>query len=117
MYTKEQSAHSKVGPTRREEMEELYREVRLYFLKMCYRAGLRCPYTFAPIDIHSDVHHKRGRSITTYADEWAREMDVPLLIDPRHFLGVSRRGHEYIETHPEIAYKKGWSEKRIALNK
>lgn len=55
-----------------------------------------CPVTG---ELATEVHHKKGRI-------------GKLLTDVRYFLGVSRTGHEYIETHPEEAYEKGWSLKR-----
>lgn len=99
--------------SRRESMDEIYKEVRLIFLKMCYRQNLKCPVTGFPIDIDSDVHHKKGRSIHSYADEEFKEKDIPLFIDPRFFLGVSRQGHQYIETHPEEAKRRGWTLSRL----
>lgn len=94
-------------------MDELYKEARLMFLKMCDRVNLTCPITGVPIDTRSDVHHKKGRSINSYADQWAKDNDIPLFIDPRFFLGVSRKGHQHIETHPDEARQNNWTLSRL----
>ena len=88
-------------------MEELYNEVRRMYLRMCDRVNLTCPVYDSPITYESDIHHKRGRSIDDYEDDWARELDIPLLIDPRNFLACSRRGHQYIEMNPVAARERG----------
>lgn len=94
-------------------MEGLYLEARKMFLKMAYRCGLKCPIKGVPIDLHSDIHHKKGRSINSYADQWAKDNDIPILIDPRFFLGVSREGHQWIETHPKQARELGYTLTRL----
>ena len=60
----------------------------------------------------TEVHHKMGRR--GYADENARANDVPLIIDIRYFLAVSRDGHEWIERNPIQAKERGWSLDRLA---
>lgn len=55
----------------------------------------------------SEIHHTKGR--VGYADDWARQFDVPLMIDERFFLAVSRKGHQRIELNPEWAKQKGYS--------
>lgn len=67
-----------------------------------------CPITGQPA---TEVHHKKGRE--GYADEWARINDIPLLIDERFFLGVSRTGHIKIEANPEWAKQMGYSVDRL----
>lgn len=67
-----------------------------------------CPVTG---QLTTDVHHKKGK--IGYADEWARINDIPLLLDVRFFLAVSRKGHEKIETNPEWAKKNGYSIDRL----
>jgi len=94
-------------------MDELYKEARLMFLQMADRVGIECPVTGVPINLYSDVHHKKGRSINSYADEWAKSEDIPLYIDPRFFLGVSRLGHQHIETHPTEANQRKWTLSRL----
>lgn len=59
----------------------------------------------------TDVHHKMGR--VGYADDWAREHDVPLLLDERFWLPVSREGHTWVETHPAEAKENGFSLNRL----
>ena len=61
----------------------------------------------------SDVHHKKGRSPDAYADDWARENNIPLLLDVRFFLAVSRYGHDYIEANPKWAKEMGYSLDRL----
>ena len=91
----------------------LYKQARQMYLKMAYRVGMTCPVTGVDIDLHSDIHHKKGRSINSYADQWAKENDIPLFIDPRFFLAVSRVGHKKIETHPKWAKANGYSLSRL----
>jgi len=69
-----------------------------------------CPITKQPT---TEVHHKCGR--IGYADEWARLNNVPLLIDVRYFLGVSRNGHRWIEENPAEAKELGYSVDRLTL--
>ena len=61
----------------------------------------------------TDVHHKKGKE--GFADDWARNNKVPLLVDTRFFLAVSREGHEYIENNPISAKKMGFSEDRLSI--
>ena len=53
------------------------------------------------------VHHKMGRE--GYADQWARDNDIPLVIDERYFLACCIACHNKIEENPEWAYEKGYS--------
>jgi hypothetical protein len=87
--------------------EDLYPEVRKEFLAMCIRVEATCPITREPISMDSDIHHKRGR--VGYADKWARDNDISLLIDVRYFLAVSRVGHTWIELNPKKARQMGLS--------
>lgn len=91
----------------------LYKEVRRLFLLMCIKVEATCPITGRSIDMESDIHHKKGRSATSFADEWAKEREIPLLIDVRHFLAVTREGHDWIELHPAKARELGYSEERL----
>lgn len=54
-----------------------------------------------------DVHHMKGR--VGYADQWARQNNIPLLIDTRFWLPVSRDGHIEIENRKGWALKMGYS--------
>jgi hypothetical protein len=58
-----------------------------------------------------DVHHRMGR--IGFADEWARQNEIILLLDKRFWLPVSRRGHREIEENPNWAKKKGFSVDRL----
>lgn len=63
-----------------------------------------CPVTCGKA---TEVHHKLGRR--GFADDWAREKNIPLLIDVRFWLAVSSTGHHKIEADPEWALKMGYS--------
>lgn len=54
----------------------------------------------------TDVHHVKKR--IGFADEWARINNIPLLLDERHWLAVSRLGHIWIHDNPEEATKLGY---------
>jgi hypothetical protein len=56
-------------------------------------------------------HHMHGR--IGYADEYAREIDLPLLLDERFWLPVCIEAHNYIETHPKWAFENQYSFKRV----
>lgn len=59
----------------------------------------------------TDVHHKMGR--VGFADQSARDKDIPLLLDERFWLAVSRSGHRWIEEHPTQAKERGFSLDRL----
>lgn len=63
--------------------------------------------------IPTDIHHVKGRSSTAYADQWAEEKGVPLLLDTRFFLPVCREAHTWIEVHPTEAKEQGYSKDRL----
>lgn len=65
----------------------------------------------------TEIHHKAGRSITAYYDEYAEQRGICLLIDERLFLPVSREGHNEIELRPEWAKRMGYSEDRLIPTK
>jgi hypothetical protein len=65
-----------------------------------------CPITRQPT---TEIHHVRKRR--GFADEWARLNNIPLLLDQRYWLAVSRIGHQKIEENPTWAYEKGYSQK------
>lgn len=60
-----------------------------------------------PSRLATEVHHKMGRVGT------ADEHEIPLIIDVRFFLPVSRQGHVTIEENPEWAKKQGFSLSRL----
>jgi hypothetical protein len=58
------------------------------------------------------VHHMQGR--VGYADEWARENEMPLLLDERFWLPACLDGHTYIEEHKKWACENGYSFLRVS---
>lgn len=58
----------------------------------------------------TEIHHMKGR--VGYADQWARENDIPLLVDRRFFLAVSSAGHRKITDNSKWALEMGYSLKR-----
>lgn len=68
-----------------------------------------CPVTG---QIARQIHHMKGRQ--GYADEWARENKISLLIDRRYMLPVSDEGHRKIELNPAWAKEMGYSLSRLA---
>lgn len=91
--------------TKQAKLNVRYAKVRKYFLER--PENKICPVTKEPT---TDIHHKRGR--VGYADDWARKHDIPLMVDERYFLAVSRNGHNYIEKNVDWAIENGYSEKR-----
>jgi len=57
------------------------------------------------------IHHMQGR--VGYADEHAREIEMPLLLDERFWLPVCLNAHRYIEEHPKWACENGYSFLRV----
>ncbi|OQB12772.1 MAG: hypothetical protein BWY15_02066 [Firmicutes bacterium ADurb.Bin193] len=57
------------------------------------------------------VHHGKGR--IGYADDWARQKGITLLMDKRYWIPASMEGHEYIERNPDTAKREGWSWSRL----
>lgn len=53
-----------------------------------------------------EVHHVARR--VGYADQFARDNDIPLLIDVRYFMAVSREGHNWIHEDEVRAEKLGY---------
>lgn len=85
-------------------------QLRIYTAKKAkWIAGKRCA-VFPELQAQ-DVHHKKGR--VGYADEWAREQGITLLLDERFWLPVSREGHTKIELNPTWAKEKGYSLNRL----
>lgn len=59
----------------------------------------------------TECHHMQGR--IGFADEWARENEVPLLLDERFWLPVSEEGHRMITENPAWAWENKYSFKRV----
>lgn len=57
-----------------------------------------CPITKWPT---TDVHHKKGRI-------------GDLLLDEKHWIALSREGHNYVEDNPEWAKENGYSLDRLS---
>lgn len=91
---------------RRDTDPALYSEVRAMFLQMCIRNEVACPIKGTPITMDSDIHHTKGKQ--GFADQWARDNDISLLIDVRFFLAVSRDGHQYIEANQTWSRERGY---------
>lgn len=83
--------------------DKKYNKARKVFLEG--RQCAKCKHTKG-----TQVHHKKGRK--GYADKWALLRGITLLHDQRHWLPVCDQCHTYIETHPDEAKEKGWSETR-----
>jgi hypothetical protein len=62
----------------------------------------------------TQVHHMCGRSINDFADEWARENNLPYLLDERFWLPVSDEAHDQITENSAWAWQMGYSFKRVA---
>ncbi len=82
-----------------------YSKVRKVEIKNICEARLNCCTGQA-----TDIHHKMGK--VGYADDYAREKGITLLVDARFFLSVCRSCHSFIEVNPEFAYKNKFSLKR-----
>lgn len=85
-----------------------YHKQRLVFLSK--PENKKCPVFSLPT---TEIHHKQGRK--GYADDWARENNVPLLLDERFWLAVSRTGHRKIEENPTWAKREGFSVSRVQI--
>ncbi len=95
--------------TERTRIEHKYKRVRKKFL-----AGKKCAGKFphnCTITTGLTVHHMQGR--IGYADEYARENDIPLLIDDRFFMPLCLEAHTYINDHPQFAFENQYSFKRV----
>lgn len=99
--TKKQKPIRKVS-AKQEKLDKKYSILRVEFLSL--PENQICPVTKLPA---TEVHHVKGRK--GYADDWARENNIPLIIDVRFFLAVSRLGHDKIENNPEWARENGYS--------
>lgn len=101
---KKQTTIRKVS-VKQDKLNKIYSKLRIEFLSL--PENQICPITKQQT---TDVHHKKGRK--GFADDWARENNIPLIIDVRFFLAVSREGHDKIENNPEWAYENGFSIRR-----
>jgi len=83
---------------------EVYSKLRKQFLDK----HPICPITKLPT---TDIHHKKGR--IGFADEWARNNKISLLLDQRFWIALSREGHIKVEENPEWAKENGYSLNRL----
>jgi hypothetical protein len=60
-----------------------------------------------PTLMAQECHHQKGRD--GFADKWARDNNVPLILDKRFWLPVSVKGHRMITLKPQWALKMGYS--------
>jgi hypothetical protein len=74
-------------------------------IKKNWIKGKRC--AVFPEKWATDVHHKKGR--IGFADKWARDNNIPLLIDTRFWLPVSREGHIKIGDLQAWAMEQGFT--------
>lgn len=110
---KQQPAQSKKAINKKSQKQKIlegkYTVARIEF--MGKPENQICPITKRPA---TDVHHKMGR--IGFADQWARDNNIPLLIDTRFWIALSREGHKYVEEHPEWAKENGYSLSRLEKN-
>lgn len=66
-----------------------------------------------PKAIATTVHHAKGR--IGYADQFARDSGITLLMDQRYWVPASLDGHRYIEEHPAEAKEREWSFSRLEI--
>ena len=97
----------------KKQSDEMKRMMSIYVRKKAafLRKNKKC--AVMPHLASVDVHHRAGRGIHSYYDEAAREAGIPLLLDERFWLAVSREGHDEIERRPEWAKRMGYSEDRL----
>ena len=86
---------------KQQKLNKIYSQLRVEFLSL--PENQICPITKLPT---TDVHHKMHRK--GYADDWARENNIPLTIDVRFFMAVSREGHDKIHNNPIWAKELGY---------
>lgn len=90
---------------KQDKLNKIYSKLRIEFLSL--PENQICPITKQQT---TDLHHRKGRK--GFADDWARENNIPLIIDVRFFLALSREGHNKVENNPEWAYENGFSIRR-----
>lgn len=83
-----------------------YKVLRIEFLGK--KENKICPITGKPT---TEIHHKAGR--VGFADEWARNEGISLMLDTRHWIALSREGHRQVEESPEWAKENGYSINRL----
>lgn len=82
--------------------------------KKVWLRGKKCQGKFphnCTIQYDLTCHHMQGR--IGYADEWAVENNMPLMLDERFWMPLCLEAHRYIEEHPKFAYEHQYSFKRL----
>lgn len=59
----------------------------------------------------TQIHHQKGRE--GYADDYARDNDIPLILDERYWLPVSQEGHDKIGANWQWAIDNKFSYERL----
>lgn len=74
--------------------------------------GKKCAAKF-PHDCNGGltVQHMCGR--VGYADEWARENEMPLLLDVRFWMPLCLNAHVYVNDHPKWASENSYTFLRV----
>jgi hypothetical protein len=85
-------------------------KLRAYAVKKArWIKGKKC--AVYPSQPATEIHHMMGR--VGYADEWARENDMPLILDERFWLPVSHEAHVKITNDSKWAWENQYSFKRV----
>lgn len=91
---------------RRQGQDYIYGLLREAFLILNPKCGVLGCHNLA-----DQLHHKKGH--IGYEDDWAREHNFTLYLDPRHFLQVCADHHREIEASPAKAKENGYSIDRL----
>lgn len=81
-------------------------------IKAKWIKGKKCAAKF-PHECIGDltVQHMSGK--IGYADEWARENEVPLLLDVRFWMPLCLNAHIYVNEHPKWSCENGYAFLRV----
>lgn len=99
-YTKKPVKPIRKVSKRRQKDSKTYKDDRLEFLSLpenqiCFISGCRKKA--------NTIEHRKGR--LGYADDWARENNIPLLLDVRFWAGCCNEHNLELETNPELSKK------------
>jgi len=93
--------------SKKRQVENLqYQVLRTEFLAK--KENQICPITRTEA---TTVHHKMGR--IGFADQWARDNNISLYLDTRHWVSLSMEGHKFVEENPEWSKDNGYSLNRL----
>ena len=90
----------KVSEKRNKENEIYFAKRKIFLSK---KENIICPITGEKT---TEIHHIKKR--IGFADDWAKENDINLLLDERFWLAVSRKGHIWIHDNINEAKKLGY---------